>query len=188
MLVGSYSVNWCQYLIHFSAFVTTPTSVNAILGSTATFNCSATAGAVVWMVNGSLLTQLNTDNTDIRTSSVGPTFCLHIPATEKYNNTNVVCRLAIPGVKEDDLYSDPVVPRVQGMFCMWKNILLPRGTCSYVSDACLWLKSGYTIVLWKSVHRGVGSLSAFNHERAPLSCWQQLMPSNGNMSLWAWCS
>ena len=104
-------MHFCFYL----AFVSTPTSVNATLGSTATFNCSATAGAVDWMVNGSLLTQLNTD---ITTSSVGPTFCLHIPATEKYNNTNVICRLAILGENGDDLYSDPVVLRVQGMFSM----------------------------------------------------------------------
>ena len=107
-----------MHFCFYSAFVSTPTSVNATLGSTATFNCSATTGAVGWMVNGSLLTQLNTDNTDIRTSSAGPTFCLHIPATEKYNNTNVTCAVAILGENGDDLYSDPVVLRVQGMFCM----------------------------------------------------------------------
>ena len=110
-----------MHFCFYSAFVSNPTSVNATPGSTVTFNCSATAGAVGVMVNGSLLTQLNTDNTDIRTRSVGPTFCLHIldTCTWKYSNTNVIRALAILGENGNDLYCDPVVLRVQGMlYCV----------------------------------------------------------------------
>ena len=46
-------------------------------------------------------------------SQVGHTFSLSVPATEKYNNTNVTCAVAILG--GDDLYSDPVFLRVQGI-------------------------------------------------------------------------
>lgn len=93
-----------------AAFVSTPTSVNVTLGSTATFNCSVTIGIVAWIINGSLLTQLN--RPDVITSQVGRTFFLHIPAAEEYNNTNVVCAVAILG--GDNLFSDPVVLKVQG--------------------------------------------------------------------------
>ena len=75
-----------------------------------TFNCSATTGIVVWIVNGSLLSELYTS--DITASQVGQRSFLHIPATEKYNNTNVTC--AVASLLEDDLYSDPVVLKVQG--------------------------------------------------------------------------
>ena len=99
--------------LHLPGFLTTPTSVNATLGSTATFSCSATTGLQCgWFVNGSLLSQLNTP--DIATNSIGNTYFLHVPATEKYNNTVVRCVIAI--LDGDDLYSDPVVLRVQGMF------------------------------------------------------------------------
>ena len=98
-------------LFCIAAFVSTPTSVNVTLGSTATFNCSANAGVIVWIVNGS--TELNTP--DIRTTGIGNTLSIHIPATKKYNTTVVVCAVAILG--GDDLYSDPVVLTVQGMFC-----------------------------------------------------------------------
>ena len=107
----------CTQLIHTelhvlttAAFVSTPSSVNATLGSTVTFNCSATTGTVAWIVNGSLLSELNTP--DITAIQVGSTFFLVIPATEEYNNTNVTCAVAIFG--GDDLYSDPVVLKVQG--------------------------------------------------------------------------
>ena len=93
-----------------AAFVSTPSSVNATLGSTATFHCSATTGAAVWIVNGSLLSELTAP--DITASQVGWTFFLHIPATEQNNNTVLRCALAILG--GDDLYSDPVVLSVQG--------------------------------------------------------------------------
>ena len=99
-----------MYLLSTAAFVSTPSSVNATLGSTVTFNCSVTTGAVVWIVNGSLLSELSIR--DIFISQVGSTFFLHIPATEVYNNTNVTCAVAILG--GDDLYSDPVVLKVQG--------------------------------------------------------------------------
>ena len=99
-----------MYLLSTAAFVSTPSSVNATLGSTVTFNCSVTTGAVVWIVNGSLLSELYTS--DITASQVGQKFILHIPATEKYNNTNVTCGVAILG--GDDLFSDPAVLRVQG--------------------------------------------------------------------------
>ena len=91
-------------------FVSTPTSVNATLGSNATFNCSVTTGLIGWQVNGSLLSQLNAQN--ITASQVGHTRFLHIPATEEYNNTEVVCILAIVG--GGDNFSDPAVLQVQG--------------------------------------------------------------------------
>ena len=96
-------------LIHISEFIITPTSVNATLGSTATFTCSASRGSITWIVNGSTLQELN--RTDIRVSPTGTS--LYIPATEAYNNTNVLCSVAIRGVGFLD--SDPVVLRVQGM-------------------------------------------------------------------------
>ena len=101
--------------IYIPAFVTTPASVNATLGSTATFNCSITTGTISWMVNGSLLTELNTH--DIAISSVGSTFSLHLQATEEYNNTLVVCEVLIR-VPLSIATSDPAVLRVQGMFCL----------------------------------------------------------------------
>ena len=99
-----------------SGFVSTPTSVNATLGSATTFNCSADAGVIGWIVNGSLLTQLGAQ--DISISQVAMTSVLHVPATEEYNNTVMVCVLAILG--GNDRYSDPAVLRVQGMLYMLK--------------------------------------------------------------------
>ena len=94
-------------------------SVNATLGSTATFNCSANATRVgyVWLVNGFLLTELNgviTSHQDENTSF------LHIPAREEYNNTSVVCELTIRDSVRSFVLSAPAVLRVQGMFnfCM----------------------------------------------------------------------
>jgi len=101
-----------------SAFVSTPTSVNATLGSNVTFNCSVTTGGVAWIVNGSLLSELNIS--DITASQVGQKFFLHVLATEKYNNTVVRGALAILG--GDDLYSDPVVLKVQGMCQVYVNV------------------------------------------------------------------
>jgi len=99
-----------MYLLSTAAFVSTPSSVNATLGSTVTFNCSPTTGGVAWIVNGSMLSELYTS--DITASQVGQKFFLHISATEQNNNTVLRCALAILG--GDDLYSDPVVLRVQG--------------------------------------------------------------------------
>ena len=90
------SVNACSQcvtgIVYIPAFVSTPMSVNATLGSTATFNCSANATRATfeWLVNGSVLTELSggiTAHQDERTSF------LHIPAREEYNNTSVVCEL-----------------------------------------------------------------------------------------------
>ena len=92
-----------------AAFISTPSSVNATLGSTVTFSCSVTTGTVAWIVNESL-PELNAP--DITAIQIGSTFFLQIPATEKYNNTNVTCAVAVLG--GDDLYGDPVVLRVQG--------------------------------------------------------------------------
>ena len=100
-----------MFLFHISAFIVTPTSVNATLESTATFTCSASRGLVGWIVNGSLFTEL--DTTDVTANSASKTSTLHIPATEEYNNTEVTCAIAILG--GEDLYSDPVVLKVQGM-------------------------------------------------------------------------
>ena len=99
------------FLCVLSEIISSPTSVNATLGSTANFSCTITTGVVAWKLNGSLLTVLN--RSDIRAEQVENIFVLHIPATEEYNNTVVVCALAVLG--GDNLYSDPVVLRVQGM-------------------------------------------------------------------------
>ena len=99
--------------VYISEFVSTPTSVNATLGSTATFSCRATTGVIVWVVNGSDLSQLLVS--DIKASQVGDTFFLHVPAKVEYNNTNVTCILVILG--GDDPYCDQVTLMVQGT-CM----------------------------------------------------------------------
>ena len=104
----------CTFPVYIAEFVSTPASVNATLGSTATFNCSITTGAVVWILNGSILSEINVP--DITAEQVENKGVLYIPATEEYNNTVVQCALAILG--GDDLYSDPVIVRVQGMFCV----------------------------------------------------------------------
>ena len=90
-----------------------PTSINATLGSTATFNCIATAGIVGWLVNGSTLTELNSK--ELTTSSIGTTFSLHVPATEMYNNAVVKCQVSFPSSAET---SDPAVLRVQGTYVL----------------------------------------------------------------------
>ena len=107
-------------IVCIAAFVSTPSSVNATLGSTATFICSANATrfSVVWLVNGSLLTELNTP--DITAQHDRSTSILHIRAREEYNNTSVVCELTIRDSVRSIVLSDPAVLRVQGMFnsCM----------------------------------------------------------------------
>ena len=94
-------------------------SVNATLGSTATFNCSTNASGVTfaWLVNGSLLQELNTG---IIAQQVGKAYFLHIPARKKFNNTSVVCELTIRDSVRSVVSSAPAVLRVQGMFnfCM----------------------------------------------------------------------
>ena len=115
---------FCAFFFYNPAFITTPTSINATLGSTATFNCSATTGAVGWLVNGSLLTELNTPDITIRT--IGRTFFLHVPAREEYNNTFVRCVVVIRG--GNTLYSDPVTLKVQGMF-RYQVFLGKKGSC-----------------------------------------------------------
>ena len=95
--------------VHISEFIITPTSVNATLGSTATFTCSASRGSINWIINGSTLWELN--RADITISPTGTS--LYILATEEYNNTNLMCVVAIRG--EGFLDSDLAVLRVQGM-------------------------------------------------------------------------
>ena len=105
-------MTWKHYvLVHYSAFTSIPTSVNATLGSTATFNCSSSSGIVVWTVNGSTLLELG--RADITTSGAGGT-SLHIPATVEYNNTTVMC--SVVNLSDGQiLRGDPVVLKVQGM-------------------------------------------------------------------------
>ena len=68
-------------------------------------------GVVVWLVDGSQLSELNAP--DISAYQVGNIFCLNIPAIVKYNNTMVVCAATIAG--GNDTYSDPVILRIQGI-------------------------------------------------------------------------
>ena len=103
-----------------AAFVSSPMSVNATLGSTAIFNCSTNATGVsfVWLiVNGSLLHELSGG---ITAQQNGKTSFLHIPAREQYNNTSVVCKLIVHDPVLSAVSSVPAVLRVQGMFnlCM----------------------------------------------------------------------
>ena len=99
-------------------FISTPTAVNTTLGSTVNFNCSVTTGVVVWIFNGSLLSELNAP--DITAYQIENTFVLHVPAIEEYNNTVVTCAVAILG--GDDKHSDPVLLRVQGRFYICKML------------------------------------------------------------------
>ena len=102
-------------------FVSTPTSVNATLASTAIFSCSATTGIIVWIVNGSPLTQLNTS--DIGTIDNGR--ILSVKAEEEYDNINVICAiLTLDHRQPEDQFSGPAVLRVQGM----KTVLIPCNT------------------------------------------------------------
>ena len=88
--------------------------MNATLGSTATFSCSATTGFVGWIVNGSFLSHQTTP--DIRAIGVGNISSLHVPAVEKYNNVTVTCIVFTRRHDlSDDLLSGPVVLRIQGM-------------------------------------------------------------------------
>ena len=86
-------------------------SVNATLGSIATFSCSASRGLVGWTVNGLEFRDLN--STDITANTTGKTSNLYIPVTREYNNSNVTCYNAIRGV--GFLESEPAVLQVQGM-------------------------------------------------------------------------
>ena len=100
-------------LLYIPAFVSTPTSINAFLGTTATFNCSATTGAIVWLINGTPLNQLN--SRDARVINNGRT--LQVEAEEKYNEVNVTCAvLTLDHSESEDLFSNPAVLRIQGMF------------------------------------------------------------------------
>ena len=111
------TVFWLGVFVYISDFVNTPTSINATLGYTATFNCSSTTGLIGWLVNGSLLTDISTN---ITAHLVGRISFLLVPATKEYNNTNVTCALAILG--GDDKYSDPVILMVQGMCNLLQRI------------------------------------------------------------------
>ena len=94
-------------------------SVNATLGSTATFNCSTNATGVTftWLVNGSGWIGLNAG---ITAQQNGRAYFLHIPAREEFNNISVVCELTIRGSVRSVVLSAPAVLKVQGMFnfCM----------------------------------------------------------------------
>ena len=89
--------------------------MNAILGSTAVFSCSATGGTIDWMINQMLLSELG--SSDVLATSRGSMFFLQVPATEEYNNTVVVCEVVIRDPLSVET-SDPAVLRVQGMFCL----------------------------------------------------------------------
>jgi len=102
-----------------ASFIITPISVNATLGSIATFSCSVSRGLVGWTVNGLELRDLN--STDITANTTGETSNLYIPATREYNNSNVTCYNAIRGV--GFLESEPAVLQVQDI----TGLLIPTG-------------------------------------------------------------
>ena len=123
LAITKLSISQCSQCITdfvcIAAFVNSPMSVNATLGSTATFNCSSNSSVAtfVWLVNGSVLTGLSGG---ITARQDGRTSFLHIPAREENNNTFVVCELYIRYPVRSVVLSDPAVLRVQGMFnlCM----------------------------------------------------------------------
>ena len=82
-------------------------------------------GVVVWIVNGSQLSELNA--TDISAYQVGNIFCLNIPAIVKYNDTMVVCSATIVG--GNDTYSDPVILRIQGISYTCKMLHYKKVKC-----------------------------------------------------------
>ena len=110
-----YCHDFSNIFVFIAAFVNTPTSVNATLNSTATFNCSTNAptGTFEWLVNGLLLGQLNTP--DIAARQVGRTSFLHVLAKEEYDNTSVVCELDVRNPVQPKELSDPALLRVQGI-------------------------------------------------------------------------
>ena len=127
----------CRYItdvnvLYYTAFVSTPTSVNATLGSTATFNCSVTTGTIDWLVNGSPLSELRTAY--IKVSSNERTSFLKVPATVEYNNTVVVCEVTIV---DTILRSDSAVLIVQGMLYKLVNrqLIIYILGCSEITDA-----------------------------------------------------
>ena len=105
--------------ILIAGFLSIPTSVNATLGSTATFNCSATTGVIDWLVNGSPLTELSTPY--ITVSSNGRTSFLRVPVSLEYNDTVVVCEVTVHDPIPHNESSASAVLRVQGMLCIVKR-------------------------------------------------------------------
>jgi len=103
-------VNLC-FFFYISAFIVTPTSVSAPLGSIANFTCSASMGLVGWTVNGLHLRDLN--QMDVTANTTGRLSTLYIRATEEYNNATVICTVVNP--EGEFLDSDPAVLRVLGM-------------------------------------------------------------------------
>ena len=79
----------------FAASITEePTSVNAALNSLAEFKCSTTGLSMLWFLNGEPAIQeggITIDNSHLTGGGVEGT--LTIPASEEYNNTEIVCRV-----------------------------------------------------------------------------------------------
>ena len=125
-----YCHDFSNVFVFIAEFVDIPTSVNATLNSTATFNCSTNAPTVTfeWLVNGSLLGQLNMP--DITARRVGRTFFLHVLAKEEYDNTSVVCELIVLDPVLSTEHSDPAVLRVQGIQIPSKLFLLLYHDCA----------------------------------------------------------
>ena len=100
-----------------------PTSVNATVGSNATFNCSTNATGVTfeWLVNGSVLAD---QNGGITAQQHGKSRSLHIPAREEFNNTLVVCELIIRDPVLSAESSAPAVLKVQGMCISSSRIVM----------------------------------------------------------------
>jgi len=106
------------YLFFFSVgnFVVTPMSMTVTTGSLSKFNCSASAEAVIFRVNGTAVNLLG--NPDIETQDVPgmePRLqMLQIVAREEYNNTRVRCVALNLNPVGGDAFSNETVLTIQG--------------------------------------------------------------------------
>ena len=98
----------------FAASITEePTSVNAALNSFAEFKCSATGLSVLWFLNGEPAIQeggITIDNSHLTGGGIEGT--LTIPASEEYNNTEIVCRVENTDLTHE--FTQPATLVVQG--------------------------------------------------------------------------
>ena len=98
----------------FAASITEePTSVNAALNSFAEFKCSTTGLSVLWFLNGE--PALQEGDIAVHTAHAiggGIEGTLTIPASEEYNNTEIVCRVENTDLTQE--FTQPATLVVQG--------------------------------------------------------------------------
>ena len=106
-----------------AAYITEePTSVNATLNSIVEFNCVTTRANLFWLVNGTLVVGSANDITHMASPTHdGIEGILYIPASVKYNNTEIVCQALTTNFTREP--SEPASLLVQGRF------MSPRYLC-----------------------------------------------------------